>query len=234
MSTLDLISAGAAKGLVQELETGWNARTGTTLAATFGAVGAMKEHLLGGAACDVLILTQPMLEDLARHGEVAADSIALLGRVYTGIAVPAHATTPKVDTPEALRTVLHDASAIYFPDPHLSTAGIHFTRVLAQLGITDAVAPRLRPFPNGAAAMRAMGEAGDRNAIGCTQVTEILYTPGVEFVARLPRALELSTLYSAAVCTRARSRDLARDFIVAIAGGEAAESRRKGGFEANA
>ncbi len=231
MTTLHIISAGAAKGLIQAMQPGWCARTGATLDGSFGAVGAMKDELLGGAACDVLVLTQAMLEDLAREGQVRADSIRPLGRVYTGVAVPQGAATPDVGTPDALRSALGAATAIYFPDPQRATAGIHFAKVLSTLRIADAVASRLRPYPNGATAMRAMADAGDLRAIGCTQATEILYTPGVRLVARLPPAFELSTVYSAAICTRAQQAELARDLIEAIAGAAGATLREQGGFE---
>ena len=47
---------------------------------------------------------------------------------------------------------------MYLPDPERSTAGVHFVKVLRDLGIHDAVAARLRAFPNGAMAMRELGQ----------------------------------------------------------------------------
>ena len=47
-------------------------------------------------------------------------------------------------------------------------------------------ADRLRTFPNGITAMRAMASDAVPGAIGCTQVTEIAYVPGVALVGLLP------------------------------------------------
>ncbi len=114
--------------------------------------------------------------------------------------------SPPVGDADSLRAALLAADAIYFPDPKLATAGIHFAKVLDRLGIREAVADRLRPYPNGATAMREMASAQGR-PIGCTQVTEILNTPGVTLVAPLPQEFELATIYTAAVATRSASPD---------------------------
>ena len=58
---------------------------------------------------------------------------------------------------------------------------------------------RLRPYPNGATAMRALAGARRTSPIGCTQVTEILNTPGVALVGPLPKQFELATVYTAGV-----------------------------------
>ena len=54
-------------------------------------------------------------------------------------------------------------------------------------------------FANGATAMRELAGAGDAGAIGCTQATEIRYTPGLALVGALPAPFALATVYSAAV-----------------------------------
>jgi hypothetical protein len=59
-------------------------------------------------------------------------------------------------------------------------------KVLHGLGIAETVASKLRPFPNGNTAMNAMAACEDPHVIGCTQVTEILITQGVDLVANLP------------------------------------------------
>ena len=230
--TLYVISAGAAKGLVDAVRDDFEQAASCTVEAQFGAVGAMKEALLSGAPCDVLILTHPMLEDLAGDDLVEADSIRALGRVYTGIAIPTGASHPPIQDAQALAHALLQASALYFPDPQRATAGIHFAKVLAQLDLSDALATRLRPFPNGATAMRAMADASDPKAIGCTQVTEILYTRGVELVGLLPKQFELSTVYSASVCSRAPEVDAARQLVDRLTGHDSKTLRERGGFMA--
>lgn len=231
MNKLHLLSAGAAQGLVRAIEAGFGADTGSTLAARFGAVGAMLELFKSDDACDVIVLTAAMIDALGAAGEVRAGTRAALGRVRTGIAVREGDAAPDVTTPDALRAALLAADAIYLPDPVKSTAGIHFAKVLRELGIHAAVEGRLRAFPNGATAMRELAAATTARPIGCTQHTEILYTPGVRLVAPLPNAFELATTYVAAVTARAADPALAARFVDALAGPASKALRDAGGFE---
>ena len=228
---LHVLSGGAAQGVVAALSDEFRASTGYAIDGTFGAVGAMKEKLLGGAPADVLILTRALIDELAGAGHVDAGTRADLGRVRTGVAVRAGDPTPDVTTAEALRTALRTAGAIYFPDPQRATAGIHFARVLETLGIAAEVAGRLSTHPNGATAMRELAKASGTRPIGVTQITEILNTPGVTLVGPLPREFELATVYTAAVCTRAAAPDAARRLVALLSAERTRTAREKAGFE---
>jgi molybdate transport system substrate-binding protein len=228
---LDLLSAGAAKGLVEALQPAFFSTTGAGVSGTFGAVGAIRERLLIGEPCDVLVLTAAMLDDLARDGRIIGDSIAQLGSVATGIAVRSGEPFPAIGDRAALRATLAGARALYCPDPERATAGIHFVKVLRELDLYETASPRLRTYPSGAVAMREMAHADEPGLIGCTQVTEIRYTPGVELVGPLPAGFELATLYSVAVCVGTRQPELARSFAAALTGPESEDLRRQGGFE---
>ena len=201
-----------------------SAETGATLNARFGAVGAMKELLDGGAPCDVIILTAKMIGDLGLAGTA-------LGRVRTGVAVKAGHAKPDVGTPDGLRAALLAADGVYFPDPERATAGIHFASVMQQLGVHEALRPRWRTFPNGATAMRELAAAASARPIGCTQVTEIRYTPGVELAGLLPRDFELATVYTAAPAQGAADPALAARFVALLAGTDTQALRAQGGFE---
>jgi len=231
MHALKILSGGAAQGLVSQLQGDFYSEAGRAIEGRYGAVGLMRDQLLAGEPCDVLILTQALIDELTVAGQVQSGSARPLGVVKTGVAVKAGMAAPRVDTPEALKAALLAATGIYFPDPVKATAGIHFMRVLQQLGIAAQVASRLRVFPNGATAMREMAQAQESGLIGCTQVTEILYTPGVQLVARLPLEFELATVYVAAVAAKAEQPQAARLLIELLVSPAVAELRRSGGFE---
>jgi molybdate transport system substrate-binding protein len=229
---VQVLSGGAAQGLVGALAPQFKAETGCDIAATFGAVGVMRDKLLGGAAADLLILTAALIAELAHTGHVVAGSVADIGIVRTSLAVRAGGAAPPIGDAAALRSALLGADAIYFPHPQQATAGIHFAKVLERLGIGRAVAMRLRPYPNGATAMRALAGASGAHPIGCTQATEILATPGVRLIGPLPGELELATVYTAGVCTRAARPEEARRLAGMLAGEAARGVRARLGFEA--
>jgi molybdate transport system substrate-binding protein len=227
---LRILSGGAANGLVSALGSRFKQETGADIDGTFGAVGAMRDKLVGGASADMLILTSALIAELTRAGHVAAGSAADLGAIATGVAVRSGDPAPAIDGADALRAALRAADGIYFPDPKLATAGIHFAKVLERLGIAEEVAPRLRTFPNGQTAMAALAALEGGRPIGCTQITEILNTKGVALVGNLPPEFALATVYTLGICTRAQSSELARRFAALLTGEDSHELRRKLGF----
>ncbi len=229
---LHVLCAGAVQGLVKALTATFETRTGATVEARFGAVGAMKETLMGGAPCDVLIVTDAMLRALQGNGAIEADGAAPIGRVRTGVAARAGEAAPTVDSAASLKAALLAAPEFYVPDILKSTAGQHIASVLEQLDVRRALGTRLMVYPNGSTAMAALAERGKPGAIGSTQVTEIHYTPGLALAGVLPEPFGLSTVYSAGVSRTAHDATLAAQFVALLCGAESAPLRRDGGFEA--
>jgi molybdate transport system substrate-binding protein len=228
---LHILSGGAARAVAEGLAEELQARTGCGITGSYGAVGAMRDLLLAGQPCDVLILTRALIDELMCQGHAVAGSARHLGRVKTAIAVRSGDPVPKVESPEQLRQALLEAPSIWFPDPQRATAGIHFANVLDKLGIRSRVQSRLRTWPNGATAMGQMAQTDEAGAIGCTQVTEILYTPGVHLVAPLPLEFELATVYTAAVASKAVEPQAAHLLVEMLGGPHSVSLRQRGGFE---
>jgi molybdate transport system substrate-binding protein len=232
LGAIHVLSGGAAQGLVTQIEARFKAATGFDIHGTFGAVGMMKDGLLAGTPCDVIILTDALVAQLTASGQLLAGSARDLGVVKTGVGVKSGSKPVDVSSPEAFKTALRAARGIYFPDPIKSTAGIHVMKVIRALGLEQELSERFRPYPNGATAMRAMAASSEQDLIGCTQVTEILLTDGVDLIASLPKALELASVYTAAVCTASRQAAGAAELIAMMAGPDAAALRLACGFEA--
>lgn len=228
--TLHLLSGGAAQGLLTRLQPAFEAKHGCRIAGTYGAVGLMKDKLLAGAPCDLLILSHALIADLVAQERAEGATAAPVGVVKAGVALKAGAAPAALRTEGDLRALLQAAPAIYFPDPAKATAGIHFMKVLHALGLAGEDG-KLRTFPNGATAMAALAQAAEPGAVGCTQVTEILFTPGVQLAGLLPPPHELATTYTAAVAAGAQEAALARELVAALTAAQAAGVRRDCGFE---
>jgi molybdate transport system substrate-binding protein len=229
--TIRVLSAGAAKGLVSDLEGAFTAKSGFGVDGFFNAVGAIKEKFLAGEGCDVLILTDTIIQDLTSQGLLLAGSAAPLGVVRTGIAVREESPDPDISTIAAFKASLKASKGIYVPDTQRSTAGIHFIKVLKEIGIDGDTAPNLRPFPNGETAMRNLADAVEENAIGCTQITEIKYTKGLKLIGPLPKEYELSTVYAAAVSSKSVNPEAALRLVELLAGKASQALRVRSGFE---
>lgn len=227
---LRLLSGGAAQGLVDALRPAFEVESGCAIDGVFSAVGAMRDRLIAGDPADLVILSRALVEALGRDGHVDGASARDLGSVTTAIAIRHGDARPALGDRDALRETLRDADEIHFPDPAQATAGIHFARVLADLGIAREVTERLRTAPNGATAMRALAASQARRPLGCTQATEILATPGIVLAAPLPAGCDLTTVYTAAITARSQAPREAGALIARLTSDAAADSRRRLGF----
>ncbi len=230
MTSLNILSGGAAQGLIGNVAAKFKESTGLDITGDFGAVGAMADKLRNGAPADILILTSALIATLAREGLVGASSIADVGRVETALAV--RDTDPLVSASDAasLRQAFLQADAIFVPDTKASTAGIHVAKVLALLDIADEVAGRLKIYPNGATAMRHMASSDATRPIGCTQATEIIATKGTKLSGALPKGCDLATVYTAAITSKATHAREAQILIDLLTAADQGHLRERAGF----
>ena len=230
MSDLNILSGGAAHGLVASLAPAFKAKTGFEIKGEFGAVGGLADKLRQGVPTDIIILTSALVAKLAEEKLVIPSSITDVGLVETALAVRSGDPKVSVNNADGLRAAFLAADAIFVPDTKASTAGIHLAKVLAQLDIADEVALRLKIHPNGATAMRELAASGAKCPIGCTQSTEIISTEGVVLSGSLPRECELATMYTAGVATKAAHAKQAQALIELLTSAEARDACARAGF----
>jgi len=227
---LNILSAGAAQTVVEEISAAYSRETGDEVKAEFSAVGAMKARVVAGEAVDIVILTGALIDELVQSGHVAPGSRADLGKVGTGVAARAGAPSPDVSSPQALRASLLAAIAVAFPDPAVATAGKVVMQMCEKLGVTDEVKRKMKLFPNGYTAMKWLAETRS-GELGITQITEILANKGVTYAGPLPGGLQSRAVYSAGLAARAAEPAAARAFIDRLTGASAKPVLAKAGYE---
>ena len=65
---LSILSGGAAAGVVKGLQTQFEEKYSCEVQTNFSAVGAMRDLLLAGEPCDLVILTRALIEGLIQSG----------------------------------------------------------------------------------------------------------------------------------------------------------------------
>jgi molybdate transport system substrate-binding protein len=227
---LHIISAGAAMGLARQL---LGDQISINVGLNFGAVRTMYDLFVTGVPCDLLLLTRAQIDELDAAGCIVEGSVTDVGHVKTGIAVRADIKgNPAISDAASLKATLVRASSLYCPDMKQSTAGLHVANMLKALGIWDEMKGKISEHPNGATAMKMMDLSNDADSIGCTQVTEIIYTPSVRLVGLLPKEFELSTVYSIAVPKRSTEPEAAKAAIAKLCGDANLGVRVAAGFDA--
>ena len=224
---ITVLAAGAAKELITRIDAPFTQATGHRIKSTFDTVGAQRERVEKGERPDAVILSGAAIAQLNKLGLIDAASIRDIGDVQVGLAVSANAVAPDISTPEALRVTLLAAKSIAYADPARgATAGAHFAKVLAALGIKDEVVKRTTVLPFGVEVIEAV--AAGKYELGVSQSSEIVQHKGVRYIGALPVPHQLATRYQiAALKDRPLGNSLA-DFLVTERGKAAS---RESGFE---
>jgi molybdate transport system substrate-binding protein len=224
-----LVAPGGIQAAVEQLIPGFERATGHTVKPTFGSGLGTKKQIADGVPFDVPIIQPPYPEVLA-SGNVIANSGAPLARVAVGVAVRTGQRKPDISTPEAVKKLLLSVKSFSYPDPSGgAAAGVSFTKTLADLGIADAVKPKIHLARGGAAAMAAL--ASGEVEIGLTFYSEILTEPGVEAVGMLPESISPRTALVAFVGTKAKNAEAARALVRYLSSPEAAATYIKVGMQ---
>jgi molybdate transport system substrate-binding protein len=110
-----------------------------------------------------------------------------------------------------LKKSLLSAKSLVYMDPSKGgSSGIHFAKVVDQMGIADTLKNKTVLWPSGYAAEALLkGEA----EICIHQISEILAVKGVAMVGPLPKEIQKVTIYPAGLVNGAASPEAAKAFI---------------------
>lgn len=222
-------SGGAPQAALKLFATEFEQTTGHKLAFTFGVVGAIRQRLASGEKADVILLPAPMIDAMDKAAALRPESRHVLARVGIGVVVREGAVLPDISGPEAVRKTLLDARSIAYPDPKVTPSGTHLSRMLAKLGIAEAVESKttLRNAIDGGVTLVANGDV----EIGMFLVSETLPVKGVRLVGLLPSGLQSYVVYAGAVAIDSASSEPALAFVRFLASTAKHEHWKAAGFE---
>lgn len=195
---MKVFSSIAVQPAVEVLLPDFVARTGIKPDFTWNTAPALIRRLQAGETADLLILNRAGMDAMQREGRILAGSETTLASSPAAIAVKAGASHPDIATAEALKRVLLAARSISYSDPQAGGAsGIHFARVIEQMGIAREVNAKNRFPPAGGLCARFLPTGEVELAI--QQVPELKQVAGIEIVGPLPKPYELVTVFVAGI-----------------------------------
>jgi molybdate transport system substrate-binding protein len=224
---LKLLGSGAVREIVAELLPTLEKDLGYKVAPTWTGGADIRRRVAAGESYDVIISNAPDLDTLAKHGKVRRRIDLMESSI--GVAVPLSAPKPDVSSAEALRATLLAAKQIgYSTGP----SGVHIETLVRQMGIADQVQPKMRQVPSGIAVGSLI--AASEVDIGFQQVSELIHYPGVAYLGPIPREVQYTTVYSAAVSSTIEDAARADAFIGALRSPGAATVMREHGMSPKA
>lgn len=224
--TLRGISSMATRQLLAELAAAYTDRTGIAIAIeSVGGVDAAK-RVQAGEPFDVVFLASDAIDKLVAAGRVLAASKVDLVHSGVAVAVRAGTATPDIASEDAVRhAVLAAPSLSYSTGP----SGVALAQLFERWGIVDAIQSRIVQAPPGVpvGTLVARGEV----ALGFQQLSELIHVDGIAIVGALPAAIQITTTFSAGVCSSSTHADAVRDLLAFMASADAAEAKQRQGME---
>ena len=186
----------ATRQVLAELTRAYAAQTGVAVEIeSVGGVDAAK-RVKAGEVFDLVILGSDAIDKLIASGHAHAGSRVDLVRSGVAVAVREGSALPDISSEEAVKQAVLGAPSISYST---GPSGLALVKLFEKWGITEQIKSRLIQAPPGVpvGSLVAMGEV----ALGFQQLSELLNVPGITIVGPLPDAIQITTIFSAALPT---------------------------------
>jgi molybdate transport system substrate-binding protein len=219
------ISSMATRQLLAELMAEYQARCG--IAARVESVGGVDaaRRIEAGEAFDFVVLASDTLDKLVRSGRVVAGSQVDLAHSGVAVAVRQGDARPDISSEDALRRAVLGASSIAYST---GPSGVALLQLFERWGISGELSGRIVQAPPGVpvGSMVARGDA----ALGFQQFSELMHLDGIDILGPMPAAVQITTTFSAGICSAAAQAPAAAELLAFMASPEAAPAKSRNGM----
>jgi len=226
---IKVLTSVALTAALDEIKPKYEAASGNKLDIGYSLIADIRKRMLEGETADVIILSRPVMDELAKQEKFAPGSIVNIAGTPVALAIRAGAPKPDIGTPDALKATLLAAKSIVYADPAKGGAsGVYFAKVIDRLGIAEQLKAKTILVPGAQSAeVVAKGEA----EIGVAQASEIVPVPGAEVLGPLPGEYASMTLFTGGVGASSKVADAAKSLIVFLTGPVAKAAFTAKGFQ---
>jgi len=223
-----VFSGGAPQAVLRGLAPEFEKATGHRVEFTFALVTAIQQKLAAGEKADLILLPVPLIAATEKTLPLSTEGRIVLARVGIGVISRRGAAQPDISTAEAVRRMLLEARSVALSDPR-TPSGSHLARMMAQLGITDAMQAKLisKSAISGGGELVANGQAD----VGLYLVSEVQTINGISVVGLLPPALQSFVVYGTAVPADNATPQAALAFVKFLSEPAKGARWKAGGFE---
>ena len=211
MATIKVMSGGAPKEVFTQLAPQFERQSGHKVEFSYAVMSALRDRLAAGEKVDVLVMPTNILDGYQQSGVVRPQGRAILGLVSINAVMRTGAPKPDLSTPDKVKQAILNARAVTHATPGETPSGTHMGKLLDQLGLSGPMKGRIihRSALAGGIELVASGEA----EIGFYPTSEVINIGGLDLVGPLPDAIQLTTIYGAAVTAASAAPDAGAAFI---------------------
>jgi molybdate transport system substrate-binding protein len=228
MATLRIFSGGAPQDIFKKLTPEFERQSGHKVEFVFAVMSALRDKVAAGDPADVLVMPTNILDGYEKDGVVRPQGRAVLGLVSINAVVRAGAAKLDLSTPDKVKQAMLAAGAITHATPGETPSGTHMGKLIETLGIAEAMKGKVihRSALRGGIELVASGEA----EIGFFPKSEVL-DPRLNLAGPLPPAIQLTTIYGAAVTAKSAAPDAGAAFIAFMTDQKHRAVWSEGGFD---
>jgi molybdate transport system substrate-binding protein len=211
MANLLIFSGGAPKQVFNKLTPEFEHRSGHKVSFVFAVTKVLSDRLSAGEKPDILVLPTNILDAYQGEGKVRGETRAVFGLVSINAVVRKGAPKPDLSTPEKVKETMLAARAVAMAPPGMTPSGTHMGKLIEKLAVAEALKDKMlhRPALEGGVELVESGEA----EIGFYPKSEVIGFEGLSIVGPLPRDIQLTTIYGAAVTRMSAETDAGTAFI---------------------
>ena len=179
-----------------------------------------------GEAFDVVILASDAIDKLIAAGHIDPSSKVDLVDSGVAVAVRAGAASPDISSEAAVKAAVLAAKTISYST---GPSGVALTKLFERWGIAEQIASRIVQAPPGVpvGSLVAKGEV----ELGFQQLSELIHLEGISIVGPLPPEIQITTTFSAGVCTASKQAAAVREMLAYMASPAAAAAKLLQGME---
>jgi len=211
---------------VRDLAPAFERASGHKVTVQFEIGPAFAQKIDADAPADLVTHYPDSIDDLIAKGKVVAGTRTDFARGGIGVVVKAGAPKPDIGTPDAFKHAMLTAKSIAYS--RTGASGIYMAKLMARLGIADAMKDRTRLIEGMPVAdVVAKGDV----EIGMQQINTLLNVAGTDYVGPLPGDLQGYVAFAAGLLVIAKEPEAAKAMLKFIVTPEAVPLIKKRGME---
>lgn len=215
----------ATRQLLADLVADYTKQVGTAIQIeSVGGVDAAK-RVQAGESFDVVILASDAIDKLIAAGRIDPQSKVNLVDSGVAVAVRAGVASPDISSEAAVKAAVLTAKTLSYST---GPSGVALAKLFERWGIAEQIAPRIVQAPPGVpvGSLVAKGEV----ELGFQQLSELIGLDGITVVGPLPADIQITTTFSAGVCTASKQADTVKKLLTFMASSQTADAKRRQGM----
>lgn len=224
---MNVIASLAIKAAYLELAPAFERQSREKVETQWAGMADIRKRMLAGEVTDAVIGSASLIEDLVNGGSLDSRSRLDLAKSGVGAAVRSGAAKPRLASVEDLKDALRAAKSIVYSS---GPSGVYLAELFERLGIADEMKRKATQAPPGV----LVGElvAQGKYELCFQQLPELRQVRGIDYVGPLPAEVQLVTVFSGAVHSKAKQPKPADAWLRYLASPEAHAAFRRHGLEA--